>query len=82
MVAGSKTARVIVASINTAAAQPTPNLQQVKDRVMKDREGAALAAARELPHLSLSDALELTMLSARKDPNRHSRGRGLLRPQH
>jgi hypothetical protein len=42
---------------------------------------AALAAARELPHLSLSDALELTMLIARKDPSRHSRvaARWLLR---
>jgi hypothetical protein len=34
---------------------------------------AALAAARELPQISLVDALELTLLVARKDPNRHSR---------
>jgi hypothetical protein len=34
---------------------------------------AAVAAARELPQLSLLDALELTMLIARKDPTRHSR---------
>jgi hypothetical protein len=34
---------------------------------------AALAAARELPQLSLADALELTMLIARKDPRRHPR---------
>jgi len=35
---------------------------------------AALAAARELPHLSLEDALELTMLIARKDSSRYPRG--------
>ena len=34
---------------------------------------AALAAARELPQLSLDDALELTLLVARKDPRRHPR---------
>jgi hypothetical protein len=34
---------------------------------------AALAAARELPRLSLDDALELTLLVARKDPARHPR---------
>jgi hypothetical protein len=34
---------------------------------------AALAAARELPQLSLDDALELTVLVARKDPRRHPR---------
>jgi hypothetical protein len=34
---------------------------------------AAVAAARELPQLSLLDALELTMLIARKDPRRHPR---------
>jgi len=33
----------------------------------------ALAAARDLPHLSLIDALELTLLVARKDPRRHQR---------
>jgi hypothetical protein len=33
---------------------------------------AAVAAARELPQLSLLDALELTMLIARKDPRRPS----------
>jgi len=32
-----------------------------------------VAAARELPQLSLGDALELTFLIARKDPRRHSR---------
>jgi hypothetical protein len=32
-----------------------------------------LAAARELPELSLDDALELTLLVARKDPRRHPR---------
>jgi hypothetical protein len=42
---------------------------------------AALAAARELPQLSLVDALELTLLVARKDPRRHPRvaARWLLR---
>ena len=34
---------------------------------------AAVAAARELPQLSLEDALELTLLVARKDPRRHPR---------
>ena len=33
----------------------------------------ALAAARDLPQLSLVDALELTILVARKDPRRHPR---------
>ena len=32
-----------------------------------------MAAARELPQLSLVDALELTMLIARKDPPRYPR---------
>jgi hypothetical protein len=42
---------------------------------------AALAAARELPQLSLVDALELTLLVARKDPALHQRvaARWLLR---
>jgi hypothetical protein len=41
----------------------------------------AEATARELPRLDLSDALELTILIARKDPRRHPRvaGRWLLR---
>jgi hypothetical protein len=34
---------------------------------------AAVAAARELPKLSLGDALELTFLIAHKDPPRHRR---------
>jgi hypothetical protein len=34
---------------------------------------AAVAAARELPQLTLIDALELTMLIARKDPGRYPR---------
>ena len=34
---------------------------------------AALAAAHELPQLSLDDALELTLLVARKDSRRHPR---------
>ena len=41
----------------------------------------ALAAAKDLPQLSLVDALELTVLVARKDPRRHQRvaSRWLLR---
>jgi hypothetical protein len=31
----------------------------------------AVAAAKDLPQLSLADALELTVLVARKDPRRH-----------
>ena len=40
-----------------------------------------MAAARELPQLSLEDALELTLLVARKHPRRHPRmaARWLLR---
>jgi hypothetical protein len=34
---------------------------------------AAVAAARELPQLGLLDALDLTLLVARKDPARHQR---------
>jgi hypothetical protein len=33
----------------------------------------ALAAAKDLPQLGLLDALELTVLVARKDPRRHPR---------
>ena len=42
---------------------------------------AAVAAAKELPQLSLGDALELTVLLARKDPRRFQRAaaRWLLR---
>jgi hypothetical protein len=42
---------------------------------------SALVAARDLPQLSLVDALELTVLVARKDPRRHPRvaARWLLR---
>ena len=41
----------------------------------------AVAAAKDLPQLSLADALELTVLVARKDPARHPRvaARWLLR---
>ena len=38
----------------------------------------AAAAAKDLPQLSLADALELTVLVARKDPARHSRVAGPL----
>jgi hypothetical protein len=34
---------------------------------------SALAAAKDLPQLSLVDTLELTILVARKDPRRHPR---------
>jgi hypothetical protein len=34
---------------------------------------AAVAAAHDLPQLSLADALDLTLLVARKDPARHPR---------
>jgi hypothetical protein len=34
---------------------------------------AAVSAAKALPQLSLADALELTLLVARKDPQRHPR---------
>jgi hypothetical protein len=42
---------------------------------------AAVAAAKDLPQVSLGDALELTILIARKDPRRHPRtaARWLLR---
>jgi hypothetical protein len=42
---------------------------------------AAVAAAKDLPHLSLADALDLTLLVARKDAQRHPRvaARWLLR---
>jgi hypothetical protein len=42
---------------------------------------AAIAAAKDLPQLSLTDALDLTLLVARKDPHRHERmaARWLLR---
>jgi hypothetical protein len=41
----------------------------------------ALAAAKDLPQLNLADALELTILVARKEPRRHQRvaARWLLR---
>ena len=41
----------------------------------------ALSAPKDLPQLSLGDALELTVLVARKDPGRHPRvaSRWLLR---
>jgi hypothetical protein len=41
----------------------------------------ALASAKDLPRLSVTDALELTILVARKDPRRHPRvaARWLLR---
>jgi hypothetical protein len=42
---------------------------------------SALAAAKDLPQLSLVDSLDLTVLVARKDPRRHQRvaSRWLLR---
>ena len=44
----------------------------VFQRALKRRNVlSALAAAKDLPQLSLVDALELTVLVARKDPSRH-----------
>jgi hypothetical protein len=54
----------------------------VFQRALKRRNVlSALAAAKELPRLDLLDALELTVLVARKDPGRHQRvaARWLLR---
>jgi hypothetical protein len=51
-------------------------------RALKRRDLlGAVAAAKELPPLTLTDALELTILIARKDPRRHPRvaARWLLR---
>jgi hypothetical protein len=46
----------------------------VFQRALKRRNViSALAAAKNLPQLSLGDALELTVLVARKDPGRHQR---------
>jgi hypothetical protein len=39
---------------------------------------SALAAANDLPQLSLLDALELTLLVALKDPRRHQRMGGSM----
>jgi hypothetical protein len=52
-----------------------------KRAVQRRNVVGALSAARELPQLSLIDALELTLLVARKDPRRHQRvaARWLLR---
>jgi hypothetical protein len=52
-----------------------------KRAVQRRNVVAAVAAARELPQLSLIDALELTLLVARKDARRHQRvaARWLLR---
>jgi hypothetical protein len=52
-----------------------------KKALQRGNAVAAEAAARELPQLSLVDALELTLLIARKDPRRHQRvaARWLLR---
>jgi hypothetical protein len=44
-----------------------------KRAIQRRNVGAAVAAAKDLPQLSLSDALDLTMLVARKDPRRHQR---------
>ena len=45
------------------------------------RRNVLMAAAKDLPQLSLADAFELTVLVARKDPRRHPRvaARRLLR---
>jgi hypothetical protein len=58
-----------------------PALRIFKKALQRGNAPAAEAAARELPQLSLLDALELTLLIARKDPRRHQRvaARWLLR---
>jgi hypothetical protein len=61
-----------------AAGHPYASFQ----RALKRRNVLmAIAAARDLPQLNLADALELTILVARKDPRRHTRvaARWLLR---
>jgi len=61
-----------------AAGHPYASFQ----RALKSRNVLmALAAAKDLPQLSLGDALELTVLVARKDPRRNPRvaSRWLLR---
>jgi hypothetical protein len=61
-----------------AAGHPYASFQ----RALKRRNVLmAVAAAKDLPQLSLADALELTVLVARKDPRRHPRdaSRWLLR---
>ena len=52
-----------------------------KRAIQRRNVPAALAAAHDLPQLSLLDALDLTLLVARKDPARHQRvaARWLLR---
>lgn len=44
-----------------------------KRAIQRRNVPAVLAAARELPQLSLLDSLDLTMLVARTDPARHPR---------
>jgi hypothetical protein len=64
----------------TSTAQGRPH-SIFKRAIQRRNVVAALAAARELPQLSLEDALELTLLVARKDPRHHQRlaARWLLR---
>lgn len=52
-----------------------------KRAIQRRNVPAAVAAARDLPQLSLLDALDLTLLVTRKDPRRHPRtvARWLLR---
>jgi len=45
----------------------------VKKALQRGNVLATLGATRELPQISLADALELTILVARKDPSRHQR---------
>jgi hypothetical protein len=61
-----------------AAGHPYPAFQRALKR---HNVLMALAAAKDLPQLGLLDALELTVLVARKDPGRHPRvaSRWLLR---
>jgi hypothetical protein len=50
-----------------------PLLRDLPEALKRGNVLAAMAAAKELPPLNLTDALELTILIARKDPRRHPR---------
>ena len=74
---------VVVCQHRHPRTPPSPDHARTVFKRALQRENllAAEAAARELPQISLVDALELTLLFARKDPRRHQRvaARWLLR---